>query len=180
MQPGLSVPTHLLETDMLNSNSGGLIDKPGKNVDPYHTCYALSGLSVSQHSPRQPVIAGGDRFATVRAQDISGAVWGNELADIDPRFNIVADSVAYTTTYFRIKDAGQGNQKAASEAELAAQRDAFKPSITASNSFASMATNESQNCLLDYNADVASNVNDSDILNEDSNEDALPQICTSP
>jgi protein farnesyltransferase subunit beta len=27
---------------------GGLWDKPGKNRDIYHTCYALSGLSASQ------------------------------------------------------------------------------------------------------------------------------------
>lgn len=28
---------------------GGLRDKPGKNADAYHTCYNLSGLSLSQH-----------------------------------------------------------------------------------------------------------------------------------
>ena len=28
---------------------GGLRDKPGKGRDYYHTCYALSGLSASQH-----------------------------------------------------------------------------------------------------------------------------------
>merc|ERR1711915_1154581 len=28
---------------------GGLIDKPGKSRDFYHTCYTLSGLSVAQH-----------------------------------------------------------------------------------------------------------------------------------
>lgn len=28
---------------------GGLIDKPGKGPDHYHTCYCLSGLSVAQH-----------------------------------------------------------------------------------------------------------------------------------
>jgi prenyltransferase beta subunit len=28
---------------------GGLIDKPGKSSDYYHTCYTLSGLSVAQH-----------------------------------------------------------------------------------------------------------------------------------
>ncbi|OLL23877.1 Protein farnesyltransferase subunit beta [Neolecta irregularis DAH-3] len=30
------------------SNKGGLRDKPGKNPDFYHSCYALAGLSVSQ------------------------------------------------------------------------------------------------------------------------------------
>ncbi len=28
---------------------GGLVDKPGKARDLYHTCYTLSGLSVSQN-----------------------------------------------------------------------------------------------------------------------------------
>ncbi|CAF0703556.1 unnamed protein product [Brachionus calyciflorus] len=28
---------------------GGIIDKPGKNRDFYHTCYGLSGLSISQY-----------------------------------------------------------------------------------------------------------------------------------
>ncbi|KAG0368624.1 terpenoid cyclases/protein prenyltransferase alpha-alpha toroid [Gamsiella multidivaricata] len=31
------------------SKWGGLRDKPSKSVDYYHTCYCLSGLSVSQH-----------------------------------------------------------------------------------------------------------------------------------
>jgi hypothetical protein len=30
---------------------GGLRDKPGKSPDYYHTCYALSGLSVSEYNP---------------------------------------------------------------------------------------------------------------------------------
>lgn len=32
-----------------NNYSGGLIDKPGKPPDVYHTCYVLSGLSIAQH-----------------------------------------------------------------------------------------------------------------------------------
>jgi hypothetical protein len=31
-------------------DSGGLVDKPGKNADFYHTCYCLSGLATSQHT----------------------------------------------------------------------------------------------------------------------------------
>ncbi|KAG0212633.1 hypothetical protein BGX33_003448 [Mortierella sp. NVP41] len=31
------------------SKTGGLRDKPAKSVDYYHTCYCLSGLSLSQH-----------------------------------------------------------------------------------------------------------------------------------
>lgn len=30
---------------------GGLRDKPGKRRDQYHSCYALSGLSIAQHEP---------------------------------------------------------------------------------------------------------------------------------
>eukprot|EP00124_Ichthyophonus_hoferi_P004880 Ihof_evm1s601 gene=Ihof_evmTU1s601 len=31
------------------NSQGGFFDKPGKSVDFYHTCYALSGLSSAQH-----------------------------------------------------------------------------------------------------------------------------------
>lgn len=30
---------------------GGLVDKPGKSRDYYHTCYTLSGLSLAQNMP---------------------------------------------------------------------------------------------------------------------------------
>ena len=30
---------------------GGLVDKPGKSRDFYHTCYTLSGLAVAQNMP---------------------------------------------------------------------------------------------------------------------------------
>ncbi|CEO95547.1 unnamed protein product (mitochondrion) [Plasmodiophora brassicae] len=33
------------------AKGGGLKDKPGKHADLYHTCYALSGLSLAQHQP---------------------------------------------------------------------------------------------------------------------------------
>lgn len=33
---------------------GGLRDKPGKTRDLYHTCYSLSGLSISQHNKNSP------------------------------------------------------------------------------------------------------------------------------
>ncbi|KZC10550.1 PREDICTED: protein farnesyltransferase subunit beta [Dufourea novaeangliae] len=36
---------------------GGLRDKPERNPDMYHTCYALSGLSIAQNSPK-PLIIG--------------------------------------------------------------------------------------------------------------------------
>jgi len=42
---------------------GGLKDKPGKNRDYYHTCYALSGLAVSQEDGA--VDAGGTKLAVI-------------------------------------------------------------------------------------------------------------------
>ena len=42
------------------------MDKPGKTRDFYHTCYALSGLSVAQHPPggkggdAEPILVGGE------------------------------------------------------------------------------------------------------------------------
>lgn len=38
--------------------SGGLVDKPGKSRDYYHTCYCLSGLSISQHSFKSKFVRG--------------------------------------------------------------------------------------------------------------------------
>ncbi|KAI0220903.1 CAAX farnesyltransferase (FTase) subunit beta, partial [Massospora cicadina] len=51
-------PVELYDRDALKtyivlacqSPAGGLRDKPGKPSDYYHTCYVLSGLSISQHS----------------------------------------------------------------------------------------------------------------------------------
>lgn len=53
-----SVPNHLLYSERSlqeyilfycqDLERGGLWDKPGKSRDIYHTCYALSGLSLSQ------------------------------------------------------------------------------------------------------------------------------------
>ena len=40
---------------------GGLVDKPGKSRDFYHTCYALSGLSVAQHSHKDTKLLGHKR-----------------------------------------------------------------------------------------------------------------------
>jgi protein farnesyltransferase subunit beta len=78
---------HVLHSPALQSyillacqdNRGGLIDKPGKCVqrhgshvltltivhrgrDLYHTCYALSGLSVAQHSSAPPMVFGNQRM----------------------------------------------------------------------------------------------------------------------
>lgn len=66
--------------------SGGLIDKPGKPRDIYHTCYNLSGLSVAQQSHlEEPVIIGTS---------------GNQLAPTHPVYNISPEMALKVIKYF--------------------------------------------------------------------------------
>ena len=58
---------------------GGLVDKPGKSRDYYHTCYTLSGLSVAQHMPSVHSAVLGDP--------------GNLLIPTHPLFNVGQDAV---------------------------------------------------------------------------------------
>lgn len=44
---------------------GSLLDKPGKIQDVYHTCYALSGLSIAQNSP-WPLVIGSSSLNLVK------------------------------------------------------------------------------------------------------------------
>jgi protein farnesyltransferase subunit beta len=69
------------------SPHGGLMDKPGKGKDFYHTCYCLSGLSVAQHSM-------GDHVTNITSnpRDI--------LVPTHPLFNIPIIQVTNTTKYF--------------------------------------------------------------------------------
>jgi len=60
--------------------------------DYYHTCYCLSGLSIAQHSPNGK-------------KDILG-IPENELAEIDPVYNIGPDKVRKIKTYFANKQNG--------------------------------------------------------------------------
>ncbi|CAB4034466.1 farnesyltransferase subunit beta-like, partial [Paramuricea clavata] len=69
--------------------SGGLIDKPGKVRDFYHTCYCLSGLSVAQHFNEM--------------DKVNRNVVGNEdnlLNTTHPLFNIGLDSALEAVTYY--------------------------------------------------------------------------------
>ncbi|CAH8845609.1 unnamed protein product [Trichobilharzia szidati] len=101
------------------ATDGGLIDKPGKNPDPYHTCYALSGLSLAQHSPRHhnhgppPPPTTTDKSKSDNLSypssivNLLGAEFGNQLVDVDPYHNIIHDRLAFTFTYFNELDNGQ-------------------------------------------------------------------------
>lgn len=74
-------------------HAGGLIDKPGKSRDFYHTCYCLSGLSVAQHF-------------ILKHQMKTDAVGGddNVLKPIHPLYNICIDSALSTLKYFKTMD----------------------------------------------------------------------------
>ncbi|XP_021324041.1 protein farnesyltransferase subunit beta isoform X1 [Danio rerio] len=68
---------------------GGLLDKPGKSRDFYHTSYCLSGLSVAQHFGNKDLhnelILGRDE---------------NKLAPTHPVYNICPEKVARAVEYF--------------------------------------------------------------------------------
>jgi len=68
---------------------GGLIDKPGKHRDFYHTCYTLSGLSVCQHFRTR------DCQKTTCFGDES-----NELIETHPVYNITIEAANRATQYF--------------------------------------------------------------------------------
>jgi len=68
---------------------GGLIDKPGKHRDFYHTCYTLSGLSICQH------------FRTrVEEKTYVFGHHSNELIETHPVYNISIDAANRATSYF--------------------------------------------------------------------------------
>ncbi|XP_074249218.1 protein farnesyltransferase subunit beta isoform X1 [Saimiri boliviensis] len=69
--------------------AGGLLDKPGKSRDFYHTCYCLSGLSIAQHFGSGAML-----------HDVVLGVPENALQPTHPVYNIGPDKVIQATTYF--------------------------------------------------------------------------------
>lgn len=69
--------------------AGGLLDKPGKARDFYHTCYCLSGLSIAQHFGNQEL----------HHEHILGKE-ENRLAPTHPVYNICPEKVAQAVQYF--------------------------------------------------------------------------------
>lgn len=60
-------------------SSGGLFDKPGKPRDVYHTCYGLSGLSVSQY----PIASKPDETFTIGSNNGNGSsISSSEIVSI--------------------------------------------------------------------------------------------------
>ena len=65
--------------------SGGLVDKPGKSRDYYHSCYCLSGLSIAQHSFNDTFVRGDQN---------------NLIEPTHPIFNIVLSKANKFFEYF--------------------------------------------------------------------------------
>ncbi|KAI8141795.1 terpenoid cyclases/protein prenyltransferase alpha-alpha toroid [Fennellomyces sp. T-0311] len=101
------------------SRYGGLVDKPGKGADYYHTCYCLSGLSTAQHliTPNiEKVKLIRDRGTNASAGGIGSLMWTcaneftavgqveNILAPTHPIHNIGLDKVRNIIHYFYPKE----------------------------------------------------------------------------
>jgi protein farnesyltransferase subunit beta len=72
---------------------GGLIDKPGKPEDSYHTCYNLSGLSIAQNfTTSQPIIVGHA---------------DNEVLPTHPLYNISPKAAMKAYLFFQTRNANQ-------------------------------------------------------------------------
>jgi protein farnesyltransferase subunit beta len=93
---------------------GGLIDKPGKRADAYHTCYNLAGLSATQHTctyeaETKTNLSGSNLDAPFywkpRGLYEKGKVWGeNDLVgEIHPIFVVPFQAVDECRKYFMEK-----------------------------------------------------------------------------
>jgi Prenyltransferase, beta subunit len=70
-------------------DDGGMRDKPGKCSDYYHSCYALSGLSICQS------LVGKDEKLLYKN------IEANRLNETDPIFNVDKAKLAKAREYFR-------------------------------------------------------------------------------
>lgn len=72
---------------------GGFRDKPGKQRDYYHTCYALSGLSVAQYSSSKD-------FDSPPLHSALFGPYSNLVEPIHPIFNVVLDRYQEAHEFF--------------------------------------------------------------------------------
>ncbi|RWS28065.1 Protein farnesyltransferase subunit beta-like protein [Leptotrombidium deliense] len=68
--------------------NGGIIDKPEKQRDYYHTCYGLSGLSIAQHTLGKEIVVGPNQ---------------NTLVPTHPVFNVKLEAVKFAQHFFSDK-----------------------------------------------------------------------------
>ncbi|RWW40670.1 hypothetical protein BHE74_00053894, partial [Ensete ventricosum] len=72
---------------------GGFKDKPGKQRDFYHSCYCLSGLSVSQYSCSK------DASVPPPARAVLGP-YANLLEPVHPLYNVVLNKYYKSHEFF--------------------------------------------------------------------------------
>lgn len=77
--------------------NGGLRDKPSKNRDFYHTCYNLSGLSVTQHCGSSPSGQSDDEYQ----QYNYGHPYASRVAATHPCYNIRLQRVEKILEHFK-------------------------------------------------------------------------------
>lgn len=70
-------------------DAGGLIDKPGKSPDLYHTSYGLAGLSLSQR-----MIESDEEVHFMKRKE-------NLLKETDPVFNVESSLLRKAKEYFQ-------------------------------------------------------------------------------
>lgn len=71
-----------------DKDSGGLRDKPDKSKDMYHTCYALSGLSIAQVYTPDNIVGGS----------------GNLLAPTSPVYNVTLKAEKFAREFFMVSE----------------------------------------------------------------------------
>lgn len=99
--------------------NGGLIDKPGRPQDLYHTCYTLSGVSIAQHceNSMSPLIVG---------------CLSNELLPVHPIHNIPPMAVVRAYMYFNQLNNGNNKpQTSNDEGRTSSSREASADTTTA-------------------------------------------------
>ncbi|KRZ20430.1 Protein farnesyltransferase subunit beta, partial [Trichinella pseudospiralis] len=73
---------------------GGLIDKPGKNRDYYHTCYTLSGLSIAQHfdTEGEPFVVGSSKNLLEKTHPVYNISFKKQklATDFFSQFSVIA------------------------------------------------------------------------------------------
>jgi len=80
---------------------GGMIDKPGKSADYYHTNYSLSGLTVAQHSRSVSLPEYGYTLDETEGQKVFlGHNDDNELSITDPIYNILLPKVRKAREFY--------------------------------------------------------------------------------
>ncbi|KAA0202081.1 hypothetical protein HAZT_HAZT003358 [Hyalella azteca] len=99
--------------------SGGLIDKPGKSPDFYHTCYTLSGLSIAQH-----FCYGNTSKLSVVGHD------ANEVAMTHPLYNVGMSAVHAAKSYFMQQPDVQPSVFSASPSSATHNANQFRPKNT--------------------------------------------------